>query len=92
MLEFEWDVEKAAINHRKHKVSFDEAVSAFADTLSLTIPDPEHTEGEFRYLLLGMTSKSQLVVVSYTERNERIRLISARIATSRERKNYESSN
>jgi len=91
MLEFEWNTEKAAANYRKHEVSFDEAVTAFSDTMSLTIPDPEHSEDEFRYLLLGTTWAGRLVVVSYTERGERIRLISARIATNRERKNYESS-
>ena len=91
MLKFEWNTEKAAANYRKHEISFDEAVTAFSDTLSLTIPDPEHSEDEFRYILLGATLAGRLVVVSYTERGERIRLISARIATNRERKNYESS-
>ena len=77
MLEFEWDSKKAAENLRRHEVSFDEAVSAFGDNLSLTIPDPEHSENEFRYLLLGASSAGRLIVVSFTERGERIRLISA---------------
>ena len=89
MIEFEWDNRKAAENLRKHGVSFDEARTAFADPLSLTIPDPEHSEGEYRYLLLGTTGSERLVVVSHTYREQRIRIINARIANRRERKDYE---
>ena len=89
MIEFEWDNRKAAENLRKHGVSFDEARTAFADPLSLTIPDPEHSEGEYRYLLLGTTTSERLVVVSHTRREQRIRIINARIANRRERKDYE---
>ena len=90
MVEFERDNKKAAENLKKHDVSFDEARTAFGDPLSLTIPDPEHSEDEFRYLLLGITDSRRLLVVSHTYRGQRIRIINARIATSRERKDYES--
>ena len=90
MLEFEWDVEKANSNLKRHNVSFDEAQTAFADPLSLTIPDPEHSEGEYRYLLLGTASSGRLIVVSHTYRAQRIRIINARIASKKERNDYES--
>jgi uncharacterized protein len=89
MLDFEWDVAKANANFRKHGISFDEASTAFADPLSLTIPDPEHSEGEHRFLLLGTASSSRLLVVSHTYRERRIRIINARIANKRERRDYE---
>ena len=89
MIEFEWNNRKAAENLRKHGVSFDEARTAFADPLSLTIPDPERSEGEYKYLLLGTTTSERLVVVSHTYREQRIRIINARIANRRERKDYE---
>jgi len=88
-LEFEWDREKAAENVRKHGVGFEEAVSVFRDPLSLTIPDPDHSIGEERLLILGMSIKARLVVVSHVERGDRIRLINARRADSRERRDYE---
>jgi uncharacterized DUF497 family protein len=90
VLEFEWDEEKATTNLKKHGVSFDEARTAFGDPLSLTIPDTEHSEGEFRYLLLGMSNSKRLLVISHTYREQRIRIINARIATSKERNDYES--
>jgi hypothetical protein len=90
MLKFEWDPDKELENARKHGVSFHEAQSAFADELSLTIQDPDHSEGERRYLLLGVSSAGRLLVVSHTERGDRIRLISARRATRSERRTYES--
>lgn len=89
MLEFEWDRGKAESNFEKHGVSFDEAASAFNDSLSLTIPDPEHSEGEYRYILLGTSVMGRLVVVSHTERSSRIRIIGARLAEPRERRDYE---
>ncbi len=89
MLEFEWDQDKASTNLRKHGVSFDEAVTAFADPLSLTIEDPDHSKGEERYLLLGRSEAGRLLVVAHIEHGQRIRLISARLATRRERKDYE---
>ncbi len=88
-IRFEWDLEKAESNRRKHRVSFEEAATAFGDPLSLTIPDPNHSVGEDRYLLLGQTFRGRLIVVSHLERNGSIRVISARLATRREQKNYE---
>ena len=88
-LRFDWDGTKASSNARKHSVRFEEAATAFRDTLSVTVPDPDHSLDEERYLLLGMTERNRLVVVSHTERGDIIRLISARLATARERKGYE---
>ena len=89
-LRFEWDRRKAARNLAKHDLSFDEASTVFADRLSLTIPDPDHSEGEFRFLSLGRSESDRLLIVSYTERGPRIRIISAREATPTERRDYES--
>jgi uncharacterized DUF497 family protein len=91
MLEFEWDANKAATNIADHGVSFDEAVTAFEDPLSLTIEDPDHSEHEERLILLGRSRNNRLLVVVHTERENRIRLISARSATPRERRDYEQS-
>ena len=88
-LTFEWDSEKAETNRRKHGVSFEEAMSAFADLLSFTIPDPGHSHGETRYLLLGVSYRRRLLVVSHTERGETIRIINARQASRREKRVYE---
>lgn len=88
-LQFEWDSTKAEVNERKHGLSFDEAATAFSDPLSLTIPDPDHSEGEERFLLLGITARGNLVVVSHVERGATLRLISARRADARERRDYE---
>lgn len=87
-LEFEWDDAKAKKNLRKHGVSFDEATSAFYDALSVTIADPDHSVGESRFLLIGKSIGGNLVVVSHTDRGERIRIISARRANRHERENY----
>ena len=89
MLDFEWDPAKAIANIEKHNVTFGEPASAFGDPLSLTVPDPEHSEGEYRYLLLGVSGAGRLVVVSHTERSGRIRIIGARPAVHRERRDYE---
>ena len=88
-LTFEWDERKAASNLRKHGVSFEEAASAFGDPLSLTIPDPDHSEDEQRWVLLGMTERHRLVVVAHIEQADTVRLIGARLATPAERRNYE---
>ena len=88
-LKFEWDGTKAEANARKHGVRFEEAATAFGDALSVTISDPGHSLDEDRFLLLGMTRRNRLVVVSHTERAGTIRLISARVATVKERKGYE---
>jgi uncharacterized protein len=86
---FQWDPDKAEANRRKHGVTFEEAASAFADFLSVTIPDPDHSVGEARFLLIGLTNRHRLVVVAHTHRDDDIRLISARLATKRERLKYE---
>jgi uncharacterized protein len=89
--EFEWDPAKAAINLRRHGVSFEEASTAFADPLGMLRADPDHSFGEQRYLLLAESSRRNLLVVSFAERPPRTRLISARRATARERRQYEES-
>ncbi len=88
-LSFEWDEEKAATNFKKHQVSFEEAKTVFNDPLSITIPDPNHSIDEERYIDIGMSSKGQVLVVIYTERGENIRLISCRKATRSEQRSYE---
>ena len=87
--QFEWDAGKAAANFRKHAVSFDEAVGVFGDPLSVLLPDPDHSLGEERYLVLGMSNAGRLLVVSFVERPPRTRIITARLATKRERQDYE---
>ncbi len=87
--QFEWDAEKAAANLRKHGVSFDEAVTAFGDPLSVLLPDPDHSVGEERYLVLGVSTKARLLVVAFVERAPRTPIISARLGTKREREDYE---
>lgn len=86
---FEWDPKKAEINLRKHGVSFDEATTVFADPLSILQPDPSHSGGEQRYLVLGTSARRRLLVVAFAERPPRTRLISARRATRNERRTYE---
>jgi uncharacterized DUF497 family protein len=88
-MEFEWDDRKAASNERKHGVSFHEAATVFNDPLAITYLDPDHSEGEHRYLTFGLSKSSRLLVVSHAERGHRIRIINARIMTSHERKIYE---
>ena len=89
-LRFIWDARKAAANFRKHGVSFDEASTAFADPLSITVPDPDHSAAEERFVLIGRSLKDRLLVVIHAERAEsEIRLISARPAGRRERHDYE---
>ncbi len=82
---FEWDAPKAAENIRKHRVSFEEALTVFADPLNLLLPDPDHGVLERRYLLLGMSNRQRLLVVAFAERPPRTRPISARRAEGRER-------
>jgi uncharacterized protein len=88
-LRFEWDRKKAAENIKKHGVSFEEAASCFGDGLSISVADPDHSEREQRWLLVGVSSIDRLLVVAHTDRGGNIRIISARLATSRERKNHE---
>lgn len=86
---FEWDDDKAKQNFRKHKVSFDEAQTVFLDVFSITVPDAEHSKSELRFRIVGMANNLSLLVVSFTERSQVVRLISARKATRSERKVYE---
>jgi uncharacterized DUF497 family protein len=86
---FEWHATKAAANARQHGVTFDEASTVFADPLALLMPDPDHSESEERYVLLGMSTRLRLLVVAFSERPPRTRLISARRATRSERRRYE---
>ncbi|MGH9203358.1 MAG: BrnT family toxin [Vicinamibacterales bacterium] len=89
-MEFEWDPKKAAANVKKHGVEFAEAMTIFGDPLELTIMDPDHSEDERRFLSIGLSAGGRLLVVAYTERAGRMRIINARQASSKERKNYES--
>ena len=91
-LEFEWDPAKAELNLKDHEISFDEATSVFRDTLSITIANPDHSESEDRFIDIGMSHRGQLLVVSYTDREDRIRIVSARRPTRAERKSYEEAN
>ena len=86
---FEWDEEKAKTNFKKHRVSFDEAITVFLDPFSITIPDPDHSVDEQRYIDIGSSDKGRVLVVVYTERRSNIRIISCRKATPTERKVYE---
>ena len=90
MLIFGWDPPKAKSNLEKHGVSFEEASTAFQDTLSLTIDDPLHSINEERLILIGISQENRVLVVVHTERGDNIRIISARKATNKERKSYES--
>ena len=89
-MEFEWDAAKAAANAKKHGVGFPEATTIFGDPLEHTIPDSDHSEGEARFLSLGLSVAGRLLVVAYTERGGKIRIVHAREATPRERRLYES--
>jgi uncharacterized DUF497 family protein len=86
---FEWDPRKDTTNRRKHGVEFEEATTVFDDPLSVTIPDPDHDRDEHRFVIIGMSGERSLLVVIHTIRGERIRLISARLATKHERRKYE---
>lgn len=88
-LTFEWDPEKASINERNHGVRFEEAATTFMDPLSITIFDPDHSDEEDRFVLMGLSDQRRLIVVVHTDRREKIRIISARLATRRERQTYE---
>ena len=88
-LVFQWDPKKAAANVRKHGVSFPEAMTSFQDPLARIHDDPGHSEGERREILVGHDASARLLVVAFTARGLAIRIISARPATRRERKDYE---
>lgn len=88
-LSFEWDEEKAKANLKKHRVGFDEATTVFADPLSITIHDPDHSTDEQRYIDIGSSDQGRVLVVIYAERGSNIRIISCRKAIRSERKLYE---
>lgn len=86
---FEWDRRKDSANQRKHGVGFTEAITIFDDPLSITVPDPDHSTDEERFVIIGVSIKRGLLIVVHTIRGERIRLISARPANNNERRKYE---
>lgn len=88
-MDFEWNTEKAEKNVRKHGISFQEALTVFQDPLSITYPDLDHSADEDRYLIIGLSSSGNVLVISHTFRNDSIRIIGARKATKKERNFYE---
>ncbi len=89
MMEFEWDPTKAAANLNKHRVGFQEAATVPEDPLSTTFPDEVHSTEEHRFATIGVSDQGRVLVVAHADRNDTIRLISARRATRRERAFYE---
>jgi uncharacterized DUF497 family protein len=87
--EFEWDARKAAENLKNHGVAFDEALTVFADPLAKIFDDPDHSADEPRELIIGHSAQQRLLIVSFTGRGRRTRIIGARQATARERTDYE---
>ena len=88
-MEFEWDPNKATNNLTKHNMSFHEASTVFGSSLSITFSDPDHSHDETRYITIGESTQRRLLIISHTDRGQRIRIISARKVTRRERKIYE---
>lgn len=88
-LRFEWDDDKARRNLRKHGVSFEEAQTVFDDALARIDPDPAHSSAESRAIIIGYSEQRRLLLISFVERNDAIRIISARAADARERKRHE---
>ena len=91
-MEFEWDPRKAEINLRKHGISFLEAGTVFGDKLAITVPDPDHSDNEDRFITIGWSNRRRLLMISHTDRGDRMRIISARELTKAERKEYEETN
>jgi uncharacterized protein len=91
-LNFEWDEKKARTSLQKRKVGFDEATTVLSDPFSITIPDPDHSVDEERYIDIGTSDRGRVLVVVYTERGANIRIISCRKATPAERRRYEEGN
>jgi uncharacterized DUF497 family protein len=90
-MRFQWDPRKAKLNQRRHRVSFEEATTAFRDPLSATGDDPDHSLSENRFVTIGVSSKGRLLTVSHADRGDSIRIISARRTTKQERNIYEES-
>ncbi len=91
-MEFEWDPRKATANRRKHGITFDEALTVFADPLARIFDDPDHSAAERREIIIGHSAAHRLLMVSFTERHDRVRIISARVTTRQERDDYEENN
>jgi uncharacterized protein len=91
-MDFEWDPQKATANLRKHGVSFTEAGTVFGDDFAITVPDPDHSLNEERHITVGWSNRRRLLMVSHTDRGNRVRIISARELTKSERKEYEKEN
>ena len=91
-MNFEWDPRKAAVNRRKHGVSFHDAATVFGDPLALTYPDPDHSVVEQRFITAGTSKAGSSLIVAHADRGETVRIISARKMTARERKQYEEEN
>lgn len=91
-MEFEWDPTKAKRNFRKHGISFVEAASVFSDPLATFYEDPDHSSHERRYLMIGTSAQGPLLNIAFIDQGERIRIVSARRATKREKKFYEEEN
>lgn len=87
-MQFEWDPRKAAVNARKHRVAFDEAMTVFADIRSITAYDPDHSGQEDRFLTIGTSLKGRVLFVSHTDRGDTIRIVSARRANQKEKQEY----
>jgi uncharacterized DUF497 family protein len=88
-LRFEWDPKKAETNRVKHDVSFEDALTVFADPLARIFPDEQHSVEELREIIIGHSARRQLILVNFTGIDNRVRIFSARKATRRERKDYE---
>jgi uncharacterized protein len=91
-MDFEWDPRKADINLQKHQVAFAEAATVFGDDFAITVQDPDHSKTEERYITIGWSHHRRLLIVSHTDRNNRIRIISARELTKAEKQAYEEEN
>ena len=87
--QFEWDAAKAVTNIRDHRVAFEEALTVFADPLARIFADPDHSADEAREVIIGHSTQTRLIIVAFTERDNKIRTISAREVTARERRDYE---
>jgi len=88
-IEFEWDAQKAATNQKKHGITFEEAATVFGDALAAIFDDEAHSIEEHREIIIGHSDRNRLLLVSFTERSEQIRIISARRTTKQERRDYE---
>lgn len=91
-MQFEWDSKKAKLNSVEHGVSFEEAKTVWNDFFNIDLFDDEHSEGERRFLMVGESAQNRLLIVSYTERENKVRIISARELTAKEKRDYEHGN